>query len=89
MIEDSFDSRTRARMALALERVCEGAVNGETHAVRKRVARQIIKSAISGKATLDELVAAGQYAIARTADLPNDQVRDETNKENRSHSLSQ
>jgi hypothetical protein len=89
MIEDSFDSRTRARMALALERVCEGAVNGETHAVRKRVARQIIKSAISGKATLDELVAAGQHAVARTADLPDDQARHETNMANRNHSWSQ
>ena len=71
MISEAFDSRTLAKMVLALERACETATNGETHSVRKRIANQIIKSASSGKTTLEELMAAGQRAVARTARAPN------------------
>jgi hypothetical protein len=67
VINEAFDPRTLARMNLALARVCENAINGETHAVRKCVAGQIIKCASSGKTTLDELVTAGQRAVARMA----------------------
>jgi len=63
MIEGTFDSRTLANMNVALDRVCERAVNGESHSVRKRVARQIIKCASSGKTTLGDLTAAGQRAL--------------------------
>jgi hypothetical protein len=65
VINEAFDPRTLARMNLALERVCEKAVNGEAHSVRKRIASRIIKCASSGKTTLDELIAAGQRAVAR------------------------
>src|SRR5579864_5236989 len=77
MIEESFDTRTLAKMTFALERVCEKALNGETHPVRKRVASQIIKCARSGKTTLDELMAAGQTAIARLRRSPNGLVQGE------------
>jgi hypothetical protein len=67
MIEEAFDSRTLANMNVALDRVCEKAANGETHSVRERVARQIIRCAGSGKTTLGELTAAGQRALKRVA----------------------
>jgi hypothetical protein len=70
-IEETFDSRTLANMNLALDRVCEKTARGEEHAVRKRVARQIIKCARRGKTTLGELTAAGQrglITVAHTSD---------------------
>ena len=69
MIEGTFDLRTLANMNVALDRVCEKVMNGESHSVRKRVARQIIKCASSGKTTLGELTAAGQRALRRVAAL--------------------
>jgi hypothetical protein len=71
LIDGAFDSRTLANMNLALDRVCEKTAHGEDHAMRKRVAKQIIKCARRGKTTLGELTAAGQrglITIARSAD---------------------
>jgi len=65
MIEGTFDSRTLARMNLALERVCQTVIGGEAHSVRKRVARRIIKCARSGKTTVEELTNAGERAVLR------------------------
>jgi len=65
MIEGTFDSRTLARMNLALDRVCQTVVGGEAHSVRKRVARRIIKCARSGKTTVEELTNAGERAVMR------------------------
>ncbi|MBV8697225.1 MAG: hypothetical protein JO052_05120 [Bradyrhizobium sp.] len=65
MIEGTFDSRTLARMNLALERVCQTVIGGEAHSVRKRVARRIIKCARSGKTTVEELTNAGERAVMR------------------------
>ena len=62
-IEAGFDSRTLANMNVALDRVCEKAAHGEDHSVRKRVAKQIIKCARSGKTSLGELTAAGQRGL--------------------------
>jgi hypothetical protein len=67
MIEETFDSRTLARMNLALDRVCRTVVGGEAHSVRKRVARRIIKCARSGKTSVEELTNAGQCAAMRFA----------------------
>jgi predicted MarR family transcription regulator len=67
VIEGTFDARTLARMNLALDRVCQTIADGETHAVRKRVARRIIKCARRGKTSVEELTSAGQRAIARFA----------------------
>ena len=67
MIEGTFDQRTLARMNLALERVCQTVVGGETHSVRKRVARRIVKCARTGKTSVDELTMAGQRAVSRFA----------------------
>ena len=67
MIEGTFDSRTLANMNVALERVCERAAHGEQHSTRKKVARQIIKCASSGRTTLGELTAAGQRALITVA----------------------
>jgi hypothetical protein len=63
MIESDFDRSTLAMMDAALDRVCEKIPRGEEHAVRKRIAKQIIKCAKSGKTTLSELTAAGQRAL--------------------------
>jgi hypothetical protein len=67
MIEQTFDSRTLARMNLALDRVCRTVAGGEAHSVRKRVARRIIKCARSGKTTVEELTDAGERAAMRFA----------------------
>ena len=63
MIEGDFDTRTLTLMNAALDRVCEKVPRGEEYAVRKRIAKQIIKCAKSGKATLSDLTAAGQRAL--------------------------
>jgi hypothetical protein len=71
MIEGKFDSRTLANMNVALDSVCEKASHGEDYAVRKRVAKQIIRCASSGKTTLSDLTAAGQRALIKVAVAPN------------------
>jgi len=62
-IEGSFDSRAIANMNIALDRVCERSERGQEHSVRKRVAKQIIKCARSGRTTLGDLTAAGRRAL--------------------------
>jgi hypothetical protein len=66
MIEGDFDRWTMANMDAALDEVCRSAPRGEEHAVRKRIAKQIIKCAKSGRTTLSELTAAGQRALIET-----------------------
>jgi hypothetical protein len=63
MNEGDFDSKTLAKMNFALDRVCETALRGEQHAFRKRIAREIMKCARSGKTTLGELTSAGERAL--------------------------
>jgi hypothetical protein len=63
MIEGDFDRSTLAIMDAALDRVCEKIPRGEEHAIRKRIAKQIIKCAKSGKTSLSDLTAAGQRAL--------------------------
>ena len=67
MTEGKFDSRTLANMNVALDRVCQMTPHGEDYAVRKRVARQIVKCASGGKTTLNDLTAAGQRALIKVA----------------------
>ncbi len=67
MIEGKFDSKTLAIMNAALDRICEQTQHGERHSVRKRIARQIIRCAESGKTTLAELIAAGERALSELA----------------------
>ena len=67
MIASDFDRSTLAMMDAALDRVCEKIPRGEEYAVRKRVAKQIIKCAKSGKTSLSDLTAAGQRALIRVA----------------------
>jgi predicted MarR family transcription regulator len=68
MIEGDFDRPTLAAMDAALDRVCEKIPRGEEYAVRKRIAKQIVKCAKSGKTSLSELTAAGQRALIKVAD---------------------
>jgi hypothetical protein len=67
MIEGKFDSKTLAKMNVALDRICEQMQHGERHSVRKRVARQIIRCAESGETTLADLIAAGERALSELA----------------------
>jgi hypothetical protein len=67
MIEGDFDRWTLANMDAALDEVCRNVPRGEEHAVRKRIARQIIKCAKSGRTTLSELTAAGQRTLIEIA----------------------
>lgn len=67
MVEGDFDSRTLTMMNAALDCVCEKVPRGEEYAVRKRIAKQIIKCAKSGKTTLSDLTAAGQRALIGVA----------------------
>jgi hypothetical protein len=67
MIEGKFDARTLANMNAALDRVCERVPHGEDHVIRKRVAKQIIRCASSGRTTLSDLTAAGQRALIKVA----------------------
>ena len=76
LIEGSFDSRALANMSIALDRVCERAAHGQEHSVRRRVAKQIIKCARSGKTTLGELTAAGRRALIETVPTPKQPLRD-------------
>jgi hypothetical protein len=70
LIEGAFDSRALANMNIALDRVCERVSNGQRHSVRKRVAKQIIKCARSGKTTLGDLTAAGRRALIEIVPSP-------------------
>jgi hypothetical protein len=63
LIEAAFDSRTLANMEVALDRVCETVADGESHAVRKRIAKHIIQCARCGRTTLDDLTAAAQRGL--------------------------
>lgn len=63
MIEGDFDRWTLANMNAALDEVCKKIPRGEEHAVRKRIARQIIKCAKGGRTTLGELTEAGERAL--------------------------
>ncbi|MCA6109207.1 hypothetical protein [Bradyrhizobium cenepequi] len=67
MIEGKFDSKTLAKMNAALDQICEQTQHGGRHSVRKRIARQIIRCAGSGKTTLGELIAAGECALSELA----------------------
>ena len=78
MIEGDFDSRTLTMMNAALDCVCEKVPRGEEYAVRKRIAKQIIKCAKSGKTTLSDLTAAGQRAligIATSRNIPGPEAK--------------
>ncbi len=70
LIEGTFDSRALANMNIALDRVCEKVRGGETHSVRRRVAKQIIKCARSGRTTLGDLTAAGRRALIEVVPVP-------------------
>jgi hypothetical protein len=67
MIEGKFDSHTLTVMNIALDRVCAESCSGEDHAVRKRIAKEIVRCADSGHTALDDLVAAGRRGLVRTA----------------------
>lgn len=67
MVEGNFDRWTLAYMNAALDEACRKTPQGEKHAVRKRIAKQIIKCARDGGTTLGQLTEAGERARAAIA----------------------
>ena len=65
MIEDEFNSRTVANMAVALDRVCRKLADGEDHATRVRVAEAILDAARAGHCSLGDLEASARKALIR------------------------
>ena len=59
-----LNDRTRANMDVALEEVCRALPNGGEHAVRKRVAQELLRSAQEGKTTLGDLSFVARTALA-------------------------
>ncbi|HLZ05584.1 MAG TPA: hypothetical protein VKR55_25970 [Bradyrhizobium sp.] len=57
-----LDDRTKANLDVALEEACRDLPHGGDHALRKRVALQLLQSARKGNTTLG-----GLCAVARTA----------------------
>lgn len=57
-----LDERTRTHLDVALEEACRCLPHGGDHAVRKRVAEKLLRSARKGNTTLD-----GLSVVARTA----------------------
>jgi len=74
MVEGDFDRWTLANMNAALDEVRRKMPRGEEHAVRKRIAKHIIKCARSGRTTFDELTAAGLLAASRDATNFSEQI---------------
>jgi hypothetical protein len=63
MIADSFDSRTLARMEVALDRACKLLDTGaEQHKTRRHIAGKILARARQGDISLDGLTEAGRIA---------------------------
>jgi len=63
MIADTFDSRARANMEVALERACQLLPAGaEQHENRRYIASRILKCADDGNVTLSGLTDAGGRA---------------------------
>lgn len=62
-ITESFDTRTRANMEVALERACAIlAAGSDRHDARRHIATKIVQSAESGDRTLGGLTEAGRAA---------------------------
>jgi hypothetical protein len=86
MVEGDFDRWTLANMNAALDEVCAKVPRGEEHAIRKRIAKQIIKCAKSGRTTLGELTAAGERALIEIAASRGAGSPETTPRENRAQS---
>ena len=64
LISESFDRRTIAEMAVALERACAKVAGGEKHRARRHIAARIAQCARSGKRSIAALIRAGEIAAA-------------------------
>ena len=63
MIADSFNSRTLAKMEVALDRACKLLDTGaEQHKTRRYIASKILARARQGDISLDGLTEAGRIA---------------------------
>jgi hypothetical protein len=62
LLSESFDSRTLAEMAIALERACAKVAGGKKHRARRHIAARIAQCARSGKRSIAALIRAGEIA---------------------------
>ncbi len=66
MILESFDQKTLAKMAAALEQACALVSAGnQKHRSRRYIAQRLIQCASGGKQDLDSLIAAGTAAAEK------------------------
>jgi sirohydrochlorin ferrochelatase len=59
-----LSDRTKANMDVALEEACRSLPHGGDHALRKKVAQKLLRSAQDGKTTLGELSEVARAALA-------------------------
>ena len=62
-----LNERTKANMDVALEEACRALPHGGDHALRKKVAQKLLRSAEEGKTTLGDLCAVARTALAELA----------------------
>jgi hypothetical protein len=62
LLSESFDRRTLAEMAIALERACVKVDGGKKHRARRHIAARIAQCARSGKRSVSALIRAGEIA---------------------------
>jgi hypothetical protein len=62
LISESFDPRTLADMAIALERACAKVAGCKKHRARRHIAARIAQCARSGNRSLAALIRAGETA---------------------------
>jgi hypothetical protein len=65
MIFDSFGGRAQANMEVALDRICNGRPDGQSHELRAFIGESLIECARKGHTTLGALTQAGEAALAR------------------------
>ena len=59
-----LNERTKANMDVALEEACRTLPHGGDHALRKKVAQKLLRSAEEGKTTLGEFSTVARTALA-------------------------
>ena len=63
----ALNERTKANMDVALEEACRSLPHGGDHALRKKVAQKLLRSAEQGTTTLGDFSAIARAALAELA----------------------
>ena len=70
LISESFDRRTLAQMAIALERACAQVAGCKKHRARRHIAARIAQCARSGNRSLAALIRAEEIAAGELRKSP-------------------